>query len=470
MHSTKRTKIICTLGPATDARETLSYMIQNGMDVARLNFSHSNHAEHAKRIALLKSVREELGSQTALLLDTKGPEIRTGKFGKSEVRLEAGSEVVLTSRDIIGDEHNINISYAALASDVKKGDSILIDDGLVGLEVVEIRGMDVLAVVKNSGVIKDNKSINIPNVKITLPALTPKDIDDIAFGCEMDIDFIAASFIRKGSDVLAIRRLLVDNDKTFVKIIAKIENQEGLDNIDEIIEASDGIMIARGDLGVEIPAEEVPIVQKMIIKKCNAKGKVVITATQMLDSMQKNPRPTRAEVSDVACAIYDGSDAIMLSGESAAGMYPKESLKTMATIAKNIEKTIEFNKGHLVEKSISNAISKSVVEISRNLNAKAIIAGTSSGFTARLISHFRPSCPIIATTDDERVMRQLSLAWGVHSVRIPQIGTIDDMIDHSIDVVVKEGYLDRQDVCIIAAGTPVGKQGSTNLIKVHVVE
>ncbi len=343
INNRKRTKIVCTLGPASDKEEILKELVESGLNVCRFNFSHGSHEEHKQRMDIVKKVREDLNEPIAILLDTKGPEIRTGNFDAPEVLLEESQKFTITMKDVIGDKNKCTVSYKGLAEDVVPGDTILIDDGLVGLRVEEVQGDEIICIVENSGIVKNHKGVNVPGVKINLPALTQKDISDIEFGIGQGIDYIAASFVRKASDVLAIREVLENNNATHIQIISKIENQEGIDNIDDIIKVSDGIMVARGDLGVEIPTEEIPIAQKMMIRKCNELGKPVITATQMLDSMIRNPRPTRAEVTDVANAIYDGTDAIMLSGETAAGKYPVEAVRTMATIAKRTEETLNYN-------------------------------------------------------------------------------------------------------------------------------
>jgi pyruvate kinase len=374
-------------------------------------------------------------------------------------------------KDVIGTKDICTVSYKELNKDVVSGDTILIDDGLVGLKVQEVDGEDIVCIVENSGIVKNHKGVNVPGVKINLPAVTPKDESDIEFGIKEGIDYIAASFVRKASDVLAIREILEKNNATDIQIISKIENQEGVDNIDEIIEVSDGIMVARGDLGVEIPTEEIPVAQKMMIKKCNEVGKPVITATQMLDSMMRNPRPTRAEVTDVANAIYDGTDAIMLSGETAAGKYPVEAVKTMANIAKRTEETLKYNEllkdRKIEEATVTNAISYATCTTSADLNAKAIISFTTSGHTARMVSKFRPQCPIIATTEDEGVMRRLALCWGVYPVKTTFADTTDEVINNSIDSVKEMNNFNEGDVVVITAGAPVGKQGTTNLIKVQ---
>ena len=469
----KRTKIVCTLGPASDKEDILTQLVENGLNVCRFNFSHGSHEEHKVRLDLVKKVREKLNQPIAILLDTKGPEIRTGQFAEPEVLLEEGQKFTITMNDVIGTKEMCTVSYKDLSKDVVSGDTILIDDGLVGLRVEEVNGEDIICVVENSGIVKNHKGVNVPGVKINLPAITPKDRSDIEFGISQGIDFIAASFVRKASDVLAIREILEENNATDIQIISKIENQEGVDNLDEILEVSDGIMVARGDLGVEIPTEEIPVVQKMMIKRCNEVGKPVITATQMLDSMIRNPRPTRAEVTDVANAIYDGTDAIMLSGETAAGKYPVEAVKTMATIAKRTEQTLDYNK-ILKENSknnntVTDAISHATCSTAVDLNASAIITSTSTGYTARMVSKFRPNCPIIATTNNEKVMRQLGLSWGVYTVKSEKAINTDEVIENSIDAAKNAKYINNGELVVITAGVPVGVSGTTNLIKVHVI-
>ena len=473
LKSAKKTKIVCTLGPASQNEEVLTKLIENGLNVCRFNFSHGSHEEHKERMDMVKKVREELKKPVAILLDTKGPEIRTGNFADPEVFLEEGSKFTITMADVVGTKEICTVSYKGLANDVVKGNLILIDDGLVGLRVEEVAGEEINCIVENSGIVKNHKGVNVPGVKINLPALTPKDISDIEFGITQGIDFIAASFVRKASDVLAIREVLENNNATDIKIISKIENQEGVDNLEEILQVSDGLMVARGDLGVEIPTEEMPIVQKEMIKKCNELGKPVITATQMLDSMIRNPRPTRAEVTDVANAIYDGTDAIMLSGETAAGKYPVEAVKTMATIAKRIEETLDYdnilrNKG-LNNTNVTDAISYATCTTAKSLNASGIVTSTSSGHTARMVSKFRPNTPIIAATPNEKTSRQLSLSWGVYTVNCQQAGNTDDLIDNSIEASKNEGFIHDGELVVITAGVPTGVSGTTNLIKVHVV-
>ena len=469
----KKTKIVCTIGPASESIDTLKELIKSGLNVCRLNFSHGNYEEHGKRIDNIKAARNEMKLPIAILLDTKGPEIRTGKFSSPEVNLVEGQNFIITMEDVLGDETKCTVSYKELVNDVKPGNQILIDDGLVGLAVKEIKGQEILCIVQNAGTIKDNKGVNVPNVKINLPAITPKDKKDIEFGIEQGIDFIAASFVRKASDVLAIREILEENNATNIQIISKIENQEGVDNIDEILEVSDGLMVARGDLGVEIPTEDIPIVQKELIKKCNILGKPVITATQMLDSMIRNPRPTRAEVTDVANAIFDGTDAIMLSGETAAGKYPLESVKTMASIAIRAEQTLDYEellktKVKLRQLNITNAISHATCTTAIDLKASAIITATASGYTARMVSSYRPSAPIIAATNSEMVMRQMGLVWGVYPLLAEKGLSTDDVFEKSVQSALDMDYISSGDLVEITAGVRVGIAGTTNLINVHI--
>lgn len=471
-----KTKIVCTIGPASEKKEVFKDLVISGLNVARLNFSHGDFQEHQARMDTIKEVREELDRPVAILLDTKGPEIRTGTFSAPEVLLLEGTTFEIWNEDKVGSVEGCSISYKYLHEDVKPGDKILIDDGLVELKVEEIVGKDIKTTVVNSGIVKNHKGVNVPNVIINLPAITSKDEGDILFGIKNDIDFIAASFIRKASDVMAIRKILESNNAYDIQIISKIENQEGVDNIDEIIEVSDGIMVARGDLGVEIPPEQVPVVQKMIIKKCNKVGKPVITATQMLDSMIRNPRPTRAEATDVANAIFDGTDAIMLSGETAAGKYPVESVKMMASIAQTAENAICYKDllktkvSEIEQDGVTYAVSHATVSTSNDLEANAIITATSSGFTAYKVAMFRPMAPIIAATVSEKVRRKLALVFGVFSVLMAEATTTDDIFEEAVNVAKKKGYILSGDLVVITAGVPVGIAGTTNLMKVHVVE
>lgn len=471
----RKTKIVCTLGPASEKEEVFKELVLAGLNVARLNFSHGSHEEHGKRIDTVKKVREELDKPIAIMLDTKGPEIRTRDFENGEISVQAGQEFTITTRNILGNEKICSVTYENFTKELNVDDIILIDDGLIELHVKEkINETDLKCEVKNSGIIKNKKGVNVPNTKIQLPALTEKDIDDIKFGIKQGVDFIAASFIRKASDVLSIRRILEENNAEHISIISKIENREGVDNIDEIINASDGIMVARGDLGVEIYLEEVPLVQKELIYKCNLAGKPVITATQMLDSMIRNPRPTRAEVSDVATAIFEGSDAIMLSGETAAGSYPVEAVKTMSKIAVMIEDSLDYREilnskyvgsNYTITDSIGYATCRTCID----LQSEAIISATSSGYTAIAISKFRPKSPIIATTESHRVMRKLAIFWGVYPIKTDKMVTTDDVVEMSVNRALEEKLIKNGDLVIITAGVPVGVSGTTNLLKIHVV-
>lgn len=472
----RKTKIVCTIGPASEEEKIFTELVKIGLNVARLNFSHGNYEEHKNRIDIIKKVREELDEPVAILLDTKGPEIRTGSFSKSEIMLEQGKKFVIKHDDIVGNEKECSVSYKNLSKDVKVGDRILIDDGLIELKVTEIKNKDIETIVINSGTVKDNKGVNVPNVFVKLPAITKKDEEDIAFGVENGIDFVAVSFVRTASDVIEIRKILEKNNAFDVSIISKIENQESVNNIDEIIDVSDGIMVARGDLGVEIPPERVPIVQKMIIKKCNKVGKPVITATQMLDSMIRNPRPTRAEATDVANAIFDGTDAIMLSGETAAGKYPVGSVKTMVDIATTTEEAMDYKEllkikiNEIEQDGVTFAVSHATVNTANELNAKVIVTATSSGFTARKVSMFRPEAPIIAVTSCEKTRRKLTLLSGVYPFLMPEAKTTDDVIKNAITEIKQRKIVDDGDLIVITAGVPVGISGTTNLMKVHIVK
>ncbi len=468
----RKTKIVCTIGPASESVENLTKLVNAGMNVMRLNFSHGDFEEHGGRIKNIREVTKNTGKNVAILLDTKGPEIRTGKLKVEPIELVQDETIILTTEEILGDKDRISITYDNLPNDVSVGSTILIDDGLIGLTVTDIKGTEIHCHIVNGGTIKSKRGVNVPGVKITLPGITEKDANDIVFGIEQGVDFIAASFVRKASDVLEIRELLEKHNASHIQIISKIENQEGVDNLDEILEVSDGLMVARGDLGVEIPAEEVPLVQKAMIKKCNRVGKPVITATQMLDSMQRNPRPTRAEASDVANAIFDGTDAIMLSGESAAGKYPEESVKTMARIAERAESALEYREIFLKQSqaqqtSVTEAISQAVANSALDLDAKAIVTATESGYTARMVSKYRPKAPIIAVTTNPQVIRRLMLIWGVIPVLGKEAANTDEMIEQAIDSSVNAGLVNVGDLVVITAGVPVGRTGTTNLIKVH---
>ncbi|GAB6988479.1 pyruvate kinase [Paenibacillus pini] len=467
----RKTKIVCTIGPSSESLENTKKLIMAGMNVARLNFSHGDFEEHGNRINNIREACQELGKTVAILLDTKGPEIRTGKLAVEPIELVQDEYITLTTEEILGDKDRISITYKDLPGDVQAGSTILIDDGLIGLLVVGVEGTEIKCRIINGGTIKSKKGVNVPGVAISLPGITEKDANDIIFGIEQGIDFVAASFVRKASDVQEIRELLEKHNASHIQIISKIENQEGVDNLDEILEASDGLMVARGDLGVEIPAEEVPLVQKRMIEKCNVAGKPVITATQMLDSMQRNPRPTRAEASDVANAIFDGTDAIMLSGETAAGKYPVESVLTMSRIAEKAESALNYREMFLKQRiaqdtSVTEAISQSVAISALDLNAKAIISSTETGHTARMVSKYRPQSPIIAVTTQDRTLRRLALTWGVIPIKGETASSTDEMFDFSIRGGLESGLVKPGDLVIITAGVPLGQSGSTNLVKV----
>lgn len=471
----KKTKIVCTIGPASENPEILEQLINNGMNVARLNFSHGTHEEHLAKIKTIRRIRRKLNVPVAIMLDTKGPEIRTGNFKVDEIFLKPGDIFTLTTRDVEGDQSIVSVSYDGLPDDVSVGSEIYIDDGLVQLEVIEIKdGTDVVCKALNNGILSDHKGVNLPGSKTNLPAITPKDVDDIKFGIENDIDIIAASFVRKKEDVYDIRKVLEDHGGEHIKIISKIESQEGVDNLDEIIEASDGIMVARGDLGVEIRTELIPLVQKEIIRKCNDAAKPVITATQMLDSMIRNPRPTRAETTDVANAIIDGTDCVMLSGETAGGKYPVEAVKTMRNICVTTELSDDFYQNIYDVKiksanTTTNSIAKSTKNIAEELNAQAIISCTASGNTSRVISKFKPKTNIIAATISDRVARQLSIVWGVYPIVIQEAKETDELIERAIVGALSEEYVKEGDLTVVTAGIPLGVSGTSNLIKVHVI-
>lgn len=473
----RNTKIVCTIGPASESIETLEKLIEAGMSVARLNFSHGDYEEHGNRIKNIRKAAANKNKTVGILLDTKGPEIRTGNFKNGEAEITKGSTVFISMEEIEeGTAERFSITYSELINDVEVGSTILLDDGLIELEVTEIdqTNREIKTKALNSGTIKNKKGVNVPNVSVNLPGITEKDAQDIEFGIEQGIDFIAASFVRRQSDVLEIKELLEKENASHIQVIPKIENQEGVDNIDSILEVCDGIMVARGDLGVEIPAEDVPLVQKELIKKCNTAGKPVITATQMLDSMQRNPRPTRAEASDVANAIFDGTDAIMLSGETAAGAYPVESVQTMHSIAVKTESALDHKsllseRSKSVGMSLTEAISQSVTHTAMNLNVDAILTPTESGFTAKMVSKYRPHAKIVAITFFEHICRQLTLVWGVHPVMGKKAGSTDEMMDIAIDSALESGLCKRGSRVIITAGVPVGESGTTNLMKVHVI-
>lgn len=476
----KKTKVVCTMGPNTNNPEIMRGLVKNGMNVARFNFSHGDYEEHKGRMDLLKQIREEEHANVAILLDTKGPEIRTGvlKDGK-KVHLKTGMEFTLTTEDIVGDENRVSITYKGLAEDVDAGKVILIDDGLIGLEVIEKSGKDIRCKVINGGELGERKGVNVPNVPVRLPAITEKDKEDIKFGVSQDIDFIAASFVRNAECILEIRAYLKSLNAPYIPIIAKIENSEGIENIDEIIRAADGIMVARGDLGVEIPAEEVPYLQKMMINKCNDNFKTVITATQMLDSMIRNPRPTRAEVTDVANAVYDGTDAVMLSGETAAGKYPIEALQMMVHIIESTEKHLDYDlllgqSGNHLKTGIAGAIGYSSVLAASNLNAKCIITPSVSGATTRVVSNLRPRQRILGVTPNERTMRRMAIYWGVEPLKSLEFDTTEDITTGAIELALVKKYVEPGDVVVLTAGIPSpnvenGRNGVSNTMRIAVV-
>ncbi|MCG0274803.1 MAG: pyruvate kinase [Thermosediminibacteraceae bacterium] len=469
----RKTKIVCTIGPASEKKEIIRELIKAGMNVARLNFSHGTHEEHRARIEAIREVEKELRTNVAIMVDTKGPEIRIGSFAKGKVHLKKGQEFSLVTYPVAGDETKAFVNFEDMPQIVHEGDKILLADGLIELEVKKVSGKEILCTVMNGGELSDNKGVNLPGKSIPLPAVTPKDVDDILFGIKMGVDFVAASFIRKASDVIAIRKILEENGGQDIQIIAKIENQEGVQNLDEIIKVADGIMIARGDLGVEIPVEEVPIVQKRIIERCNRAGKPVITATQMLESMIKNPRPTRAETTDVANAILDGTDAIMLSGETASGEFPVEAVRMMTRIAEKVEETVSLDvtasKRQTSIRTVTDAISHATYTIAKDLGASAIITSTKSGYTARMVAKFRPSAPILAVTPREKVTRTLQVVWGVFPIKINETTSTDEMFREAINGALSSGIIKKGDLVVITAGVPLYVSGTTNLIRVHVV-
>lgn len=471
----KKTKIVATIGPASRYKEVLRGLFENGVNVCRLNFSHGTYEEHQKTIDNIKEVRDEMGLPIAIMLDTKGPEIRIGEFKNDSFEIKQGDIFTLTTRDILGDETIVSVSYKDLPKDVKVGGRVLIDDGLVELEVLGIvDDTEITCLAINTGILSSNKGVNVPYVRINLPAVTKKDIEDVKFGIENDVDFIAVSFVRTADDVNTMRQILEENQGEKIQIISKIESQQGVDNIEEILQVTDGIMVARGDLGVEVKPEEIPIIQKMLIEKCNLAGKCVITATQMLDSMMRNPRPTRAEVTDVANAILDGSGAIMLSGETAAGKYPVESVKMMDRIALATEDALDYpdllrKTTGLTQLTTTNAIGKATCTTAQDLDATAIITSTSSGYTSKAISKFRPKAPIIAATNDESVMRKLALEWGVYPVLAESSHSTDEVIENAIEAAVNNEYVKEGDLVIITAGIPSGLSGTTNMLKVHTI-
>ena len=469
----RKTKIICTLGPSTDKEGVLRELIANGMNVARFNFSHGSHEEHLGRLEKLKALREELGKPVAALLDTKGPEIRLKDFKNGVENLVAGQTFTLTTRDVEGTNEICSITYKDLPMDVEPNGTIMLDDGLIKLQIQTVNDTDIVCTVLNSGKIKNKKGVNVPGVHLSMPYMSQRDKDDIIFGIQQGYDFIAASFVRTAQDVYDIRNLLNQYDSN-IRIIAKIENREGVNNIDSILAAADAVMVARGDLGVEIDFTELPGIQKTIIDRSFSFGKPIVTATQMLDSMMVNPRPTRAEISDVANAIYDGTSAIMLSGETAAGAYPVEALKTMSAIAERTEqegfhlrgRTMDFNPGKI---SVSDATAHAACLTARDVNAAAIVTVSESGTTARLLSKYRPQQPIIACVMREQVQRQLSLSWGITPLMMSLAHSTDELIEISTALAKENGYLHNGELAVVTAGVPVGVSGTTNMIKIHMV-
>ena len=471
----KKTKIVCTIGPASDSEEVLRELFKEGLNVCRLNFSHGTHEEHQIRIDRIKKIRQELNLPIAIMLDTKGPEIRLKNFGVNSVMLSKGQQFTLTTRDILGDEKICSVTYTNLAQEVKPNDRILIDDGLIELRVEKIAdGTDIVCTAMSDGPVSNHKGINIPGVKIKLPFLSEQDISDLKFGVKNEVDFVAASFTRGPADILSIRKVLEEENGNNIHIIAKIENQEGVDSIDKILEVTDGIMVARGDLGIEIPPEQIPMVQKMIIRKTLRASKPVITATQMLDSMTHNPRPTRAEVTDVANAIFDGTSAIMLSGETAAGRYPVETVKMMNRIAVTAESSLNYEKivGAVAREhslTITNAIAHATCSMAIEMNAQVIVTATASGETPRALSKYKPKAPIVAVTPSEETARRLSLNWDVYPIVTPYFNSTDEMFERCINLAKEHGYVREGELAVLTAGVPIGLVGSTNLLKVETV-
>jgi pyruvate kinase len=472
----RKTKIICTIGPASEKPEVFRKLAEAGMNVARLNFSHGSQEEHGARIKMMRDYRRETGKPLGILLDTKGPEIRLGEMKDGGVNINAGDVFTLTTKEIVGDEKRAYITYAGLPNDVEPGNSILIDDGLLHLRVESTDGTEIHCTVINGGMLGSKKGVNVPGVRIRLSDIADKDKSDILFGIQNGVDFIAASFVQNARDVILIKQFLRDNHGGHINVIAKIENREGVDNIDSIIEEADGVMVARGDLGVDLAVEEVPIVQKTIIKKCNNAGKPVIVATQMLDSMIRNPRPTRAEANDVAGAIAEGADAIMLSGETASGKYPVESLETMDRIARAMENSIDYARRILNRTpktggaTITNAISTASCTTAIYLDAAAILTPTKSGYTARMVSKHRPPCPIIALPIDEKILNKLTLLWGVMPILTPPTKNTDELLEQCEKDALRSGLVKKGDIMVITAGVPLNVSGATNLIKIQMVD
>lgn len=471
----RKTKIVCTIGPSSESPEMLRKMIQAGMNVARLNFAHGELDEHAERIRRIREAAKELNQYVAVMLDIKGPEIRIGKMASDYAELVPGEIVVLTTEEVLGTKDRIQVTYQQLPQDVKPGSIILIDDGLVRLEVVQTKGTEIICLIKNGGKLKQRKGVNVPGVKTSLPGVTEKDIRHIKFGIQQNIDIIAQSFVRKAEDILEIKHILSEHKAGHIQVIAKIENDEGVENLDAILSVADGLMVARGDLGVDLPVEDVPLIQKDMIMKCNLAGKPVITATHMLESMQMNPRPTRAEAGDVANAIFDGTDSVMLSGESAAGKYPLESVETLARIASRAESVLgrysrSNFKGDETATDITGAIGEAVAHTARELSAKAILALTESGFTARMIAKHKPAAPVIAVSTKENVLYALSMTWGVTPLlRSESASGTDAAVATAVELAKSAGYVQDGDLVVITAGVPAGRTGTTNLLRVHQV-
>lgn len=470
----KRTKIVCTLGPATESEAVLAELIRSGMNVARLNFSHGSYDEHEKKVNLVKKMRDQLGVPLPLMLDLKGPDLRIKKFANDSVTLKQGDAFTFTVRDIVGDQNTVSINYAGLPDDVAPGDTILLSDGLIEMRVVRAGGGDIVCEVINGGVLSNNKGMNVPGKSLNLPYLREKDHRDAAFGIMHGFEFFAASFVRTANDVRELRNLLEEQGGVGIKIIAKIENRQGVDNIDDILRTSDGIMIARGDMGSEIPFEELPAIQKLLIRKAVSAGKPVITATQMLESMIQNPRPTRAEITDVANAIYDGTSAIMLSGETSVGKYPVQAVQTMSKIAVETESNIDYaanftNAHYRISRNITNAISHATCDSAHMLGAAAIITLTQSGHTARMVSKYRPACPVIAITATWRVYQQLALSWGVFPQLADEVTSIDQVFEQAIQKASATEWIKNGDLIIITGGFPVGISGTTNTMRVHII-
>lgn len=470
----RKTKIVCTLGPATDQEEVLRQMMIEGMNVARCNFSHGTYDDHKRRMDMVKKLRREVGQPVAILLDTKGPEVRVRDFKEGKVTLEEGQLFTLTADDVEGTKDIVSVTYNRLYEDLDVGMRVLIDDGLIEMSVEKVDKSNIVCRVINGGVVSNHKGVNVPEVDLSMPYISDKDREDILFGIGQDVDYIAASFVQKKEDILQLRKLLEKNGGEDIRIIAKIENAQGVANIDDIIEASDGIMVARGDMGVEIPYEEVPVIQKKIIKKVYRAGKQVITATQMLESMIKNPRPTRAETTDIANAVYDGTSAIMLSGETAAGAYPVEAVKTMVRIAERTEQDVDYRKRFFqyeraADPDITDAICHATCTTALDLNAKAIVTVTKSGRSARMISRYRPISDIISCATTEKVCRQLSLTWGVTPILIKEEKDVFDLFDKAIRAAEKMKLLEKGDLTVITSGVPIGVSGTTNMMKVQTV-